>query len=125
MESGKAQSPPENRLIAALRSCADGEFLPELDSQMKELIAAVCSTGKRGKVMLTVSVTPTKKGGLLEIDARATLKLPSVEPSSTFLYADDNDYSLSREDPRQPKLPGVGPAEVKSFTRTANGENHE
>ena len=125
MESGKSQAPPENRLITALRSCSDGEFLPALDSQMKELIGAACSTGKRGKLMLTISVTPTKKGGLLEIDARATLKLPSVEPSSTFLYTDDNDYSLSREDPRQPKLPGVGPAEVKSFARAATGESHE
>jgi hypothetical protein len=115
---------PANRFLAAVESCADGDFLVDLDAHVKELVAAIASTGKRGTLTVTIAMQPTKKSGLVELSARASLKLPSVEPSSTFLYANEDDYSLSREDPRQPKLPGVGPAEVKSFARTA-GDAHE
>ena len=109
--------------IETLREIREGELLSELPAKVQDLVAAVQTTQKAGKIVITLNLRHTKKGGmlLLEDDVKLVLPEPDKDTTTFFFVTEDND--LTRRDPRQPTLPGVrGPASVMPSTeRESNG----
>lgn len=117
-----------NQFFRLLRVLDEGNLPVDLHTAIGGLVQAVKNTGKGGKLTITIAVKPTK-GNSERVLFDPTLKVtePKIETSTTLMYVSD-DGSLSREDPRQPKLPGHGPAEVRRFvpdqqTAAAGGED--
>lgn len=94
--------------ITTLRDLRQGLALDDLGDQLVGLVAHVRSTGRAGKLTLTLTVKPASKGNtdVLAIEDAVTVKLPKAETGSTILYA-TSDNQLSRKDPRQPELSGL------------------
>lgn len=94
------------QIIETLKAVRDGEFLKELETQMRGLVDAIKETNKGGKIQITLKLTPHKGGLLLlEDDHRTTFPQPERDTSTVFFPTESND--LSRRDPRQPKLPEI------------------
>jgi len=91
-----------------LREVRDGDLVTELSEKVKQLVEAVRGTQKAGKLVLTLTLKPMKKGLdmlMLEDDIKLALPEPERE-TSTFMFA-TSENELTRRDPRQPELPGV------------------
>lgn len=86
-------------------SLRDGGAVEELASELRSLSAAVCATGKAGKVLLTIDMKPNGKDAVTVTD-KVDVKLPKPDRSSTMFYVTD-DAGLSRRDPRQPSMAGL------------------
>lgn len=113
----------DNQFLLVLRELDEGLAVTDLHIAVRDLVAAVRSTGKGGRLKLSIAVKPAKnKTNMLIFEPSIVTEFPKTEPASTIMYADDDTNNLSRNDPRQPRLPGVGPAEVKGFQpRAAEG----
>jgi hypothetical protein len=116
-------APEQNQFISTLQELDEGNLVTDLHHALKQMVGVIRSTGKPGKISLALKIAPAKgNSNVLVIDPRLTVQEPKQEPASTFMYANDDTNELSRNDPRQPKLPGVGPAAVKDFRTAAAGE---
>lgn len=102
--------------IDTLKDIRDGELAAELPGKVQQLVEAVQATQKGGKLVITLSLKHTKKGGvlLLEDDVKLTLPEPDKDTTTVFFITEESD--LSRRDPRQPKLPMDGPRVVVQMT---------
>jgi hypothetical protein len=101
--------------IDTLKEMRDGNVLTDLSTDLAELVSAVRATGKAGKLQLTITVKPVKKGGnhTLLVEDEIKVKQPEADREGTILYATDTN-ELSRRDPRQPELTGL--REVQKVT---------
>lgn len=106
------------KFFSTLRDCRQGTTLEELDSAVAEVVAAVKATGKAGKVMLSLTIRPPKKGGgrYLHVEDDVTTKVPKQDRTDTLFFT-TADGSLTRQDPDQRALdlrpvptPGAKPA---------------
>jgi translation elongation factor P/translation initiation factor 5A len=98
--------------LNTMKDLRDGVVIPEIDEQLKQLVADVRATGKGGKLTITLAVNPLKQGAnhMLSITDDIKVSPPARDRESTILYATE-DNELSRRDPRQPEL--------KNFRETA------
>ncbi len=82
-----------------------GELNDELAEAMNELVTKVSSTGKTGKLTLTLSLKPGKSG---QIEIADDLKVtpPKEERGHTIMFATP-EGNLQREDPRQRSIEGI------------------
>lgn len=105
--------------IKTLQDLRQGQALDDLGDAIANLVAQVRHTGRAGKVTLTLTIGPLSKGdtNVIAINDAVSVKLPKLETGTTVLYADDNGV-LSRNDPRQPKLPEL--REVAQIRRAAD-----
>lgn len=95
-----------------LRDQRGGETLEELSDKLNELVAAVQSTGKKGKLVLTVEVEPVKgTGGQVVVSDDVVCKKPELTRGATIFFATPEN-NLSRRDPRQADLPGLRTVEA-------------
>lgn len=79
----------------------------ELNEAMTELVAAVHSIGKQGKLIYTVTVTPRSKKETCQevvVNDRIDLKLPELPRGDTLFFANDAG-EISRNRLEQPELP--------------------
>jgi hypothetical protein len=85
---------------------SNGSMLGELSDALRDLVAAVRTTGKSGSLVLTLKVQPASKGptDVLMIHSQVKTKLPERERGTTVFYATD-DNRLVRNDPKQQMLP--------------------
>ena len=110
-----------------VRDLRNGGLINDLEDELKRLVQAVTSTGKRGELKLTLGLQPATKGhvDVLMLDDKVDLKLPKTGKPAAFVFP-TADGGLSRKDPRQPELNGlreVPPVELADFrTRAAGGE---
>lgn len=92
-----------------LKEIRDGDLATELSEKVRQLVEAVTATQKGGKLVLTLSVGPMKKGtNMLLVEDTVKLALPEPERESTTVMFPTEDNELTRRDPRQPKLPEMG-----------------
>jgi len=94
-----------NLFTETLAAMSGGNTELELHHKLKELIGHVRSTAKKGTITLTLTVKPGKGANTaqLVIEDDVIVKMPKMEREITVFFADDNN-TLSRNDPRQPKL---------------------
>jgi hypothetical protein len=79
-----------------------GDLDGELDSKLKELVAAVRLHGKKGKLTLEIEVLP--KGRQVVIYDKITSKVPEADREAQ-IYWPDNVGDLHRGDPAQLTIP--------------------
>lgn len=88
--------------LETLREIRHGDCLDELAINLNDLVAAVRATGKKGELILKLSVSPAGSGKVETVDVAddIILKLPQLpKPSTLFFTTEDN--GLQRQDPRQ------------------------
>jgi hypothetical protein len=95
---------PDAMFSDVLRSMAQGRALGTISAQLREVVEAVKTTGKAGKLSLVIGVEPMNgEVTLVDLSMSVTLKLPKPPmPSGTFFT--DDAGGLSRRDPNQTEL---------------------
>ncbi len=88
-----------------LNSLRRGKSHREAGNLMQELVTAVQATGRQGSLTLKLKVS-RNKSGMIEIDDLITTVLPKPDRDSSLFFADD-DGNLTKDDPRQPEIPGI------------------
>lgn len=81
-----------------------GRTHDELSRAIQQLAQAVQDTRKKGSVVFTVTLTPGKADGVLELSDNVVIKEPKHERAASLFFADD-DGNLVRDDPKQQTLP--------------------
>lgn len=92
-------------ILETLREIRKGGFLDEAALKLQELVNAVTTTGKGGKLTLSISVVPAGRGSVKTVvvqDAIA-VNLPQPDREVTIFFP-TNDGDLSRSDPAQMPL---------------------
>ena len=106
-----------------LRQINNGRLVDEITDEMTEVISAVRSTGRPGKITVTLSLHPRGPNNE-QMEIRPIIKGAAPElgrPISLFYVNDDN--GLQRDDPIQNPLPGI--ASVASATETEGAKANE
>ncbi|WP_051898625.1 hypothetical protein [Sciscionella sediminilitoris] len=92
------------QFLAFLAEHNKGRTARELDAQVMALVAAVCETGRAGKLTYTVSVKPSKAGeAMVEVTDDIKPALPRFDRKTDIWFA-SNSGELSREHPHQSGL---------------------
>lgn len=99
---------PGEDFCEVLRELRYGNSVETLTEKMRELVAAVRKTGRRGKLVLALDVKPASTGDNTVLTIADTVKvtMPTVATQDTIFYADQSNV-LQRNDPRQPELAGL------------------
>lgn len=87
------------QLIHVLGAIRRGAVVREADVQLAELVRAVDATGKKGKLVIELTVKPmSREGAEKAIEAKVDVKVPRRDlPSATFFS--DGEGTLHRADP--------------------------
>lgn len=89
-----------------LQQINNGMVAHELADHMQALVAAVVDLRRKGKLVLTIEVSPRKgMDAALNVAASSALTLPKPEPVEDVFFADGGN--LTRDDPRQLAIPGT------------------
>lgn len=95
-----------NPFVQTLAQLQKGSFITDCTEKMGQTIAAVKRTGKKGKLVLTLTVLPDDTGEVRTVDivADATPKLPERKKgATTFFVVGDQSLSVTGV-PDQPEL---------------------
>lgn len=102
--NGAGQVRPFATVLQDLRR---GEVLDAAARDLQTLVAAVTKIGKKGKLVLEVTVEPMKGDtDALSVTASVKTTLPP-QPAIAAVFFADNANNLVRDDPRQASLPGL------------------
>ena len=125
-------APPIVRPFADwLRDQAGGTSHDELSEGLRDLVAKVMDTGKKGTLTYVVTVEPMPKvnGNALRVSDEIKLKIPEFDREASLFFADD-DRNLVRTDPRQmafealrevPPPRGINPTTGEAGPAYSNG----
>lgn len=92
--------PINEGFVGLLDNVDKGAFRDEVDAALKSLVAAIQDTGKGGKLMIEVSLSPNKNTGVIEVTPTVKAKEPAQRKfASMFFVTPEN--GLSRYDSRQ------------------------
>ena len=69
-----------------LRHIGGGVFIDTASDKLSELVAAVDSSGKAGRIDLTISVKKATRGGAMHITGKVKLTKPAEEPMEAMLW---------------------------------------
>lgn len=83
-----------------LREQAKGHSHEELSEGLRDLVARVQDTGKKGSITYVVTVEPTKGTKALTVHDEIKLKLPEHDRDASLFFP-DRDGNLQRNDPDQ------------------------
>ena len=104
---------PFEQIIAEMRN---GRFSQQLTSELDELAKAVHSTGKLGKLAISLTLKPSGENGI-ELEGKVSTTTPRPDIGKAFYFMDDN-RELSRTDTRQREMQleaaGVTPLKAKT-----------
>lgn len=97
-----------------------GVFLDELSDSLQQVVASVEETGKAGKLVVEIAVTPASKvQGAVMVADKITVKLPALPAGETIMFV-NKDNNLVANDPRQGSLElksvSTQPTEVKQVS---------
>ena len=95
-----------------LREHRNGATHDDLSDALQELVAAVVSEGRAGKMTITIAVKPMgRESGALDVSAETKVTAPKPAPGSSVFFASPEN-NLVRQDPRQTtmELREIGPA---------------
>lgn len=101
-------------ILETFRDIRRGAFLDEAAAKLQELVTAVTTSGKGGKLTLTISVQPAGRGSVktVVIQDSVGVSLPTPDREVTIFFPTENG-ELSRSDPAQIPL-GLRPVETPS-----------
>lgn len=92
---------------------ADGEFDARCTTLLQELCNAVETTGGNGKLTVTLTIKKQNRTVVVKPTMKVTRPEPALDDTMFFVQPSGE---LSREDPKQMKLPKVGgPGRVVSL----------
>jgi len=84
-----------------------GGAITELDEALAKLTQQCRITGKSGKLTLVLKMKPVDNGSdIMEITDSISVSKPEMPRKSALFYATD-EGQLTRNDPRQPEIPGL------------------
>jgi hypothetical protein len=93
--------------LHALQQSIRPEVLDRAGRKLAEVVAAVAELQKKGRLTLTLELSPMKNNtGAAEVAVRIKAAIPEAMPASTFMWPDEHGR-LHRNDPRQQELPGI------------------
>ena len=104
MDTQAEQAKEQADILSTLAELNRGKFLITCSRQLRRVIEAILSTGKKGKVTIALDMVPgvVTQGRATQIDITPTVKIEEPMPSqgtSIFFVTADND--LTRDDPEQ------------------------
>lgn len=102
--------------VEVITDLDDGKVNERGTKVLAELVAAVMETGKKGSLVLKLSVSKQGVMALVKADLSARKPEPAVETSIFWATADGE---LRREDPRQLKLRTVADSATVTPLKTA------
>ena len=104
---------PFEQIIAEMRN---GRFSQQLTTELDDLAKAVHSTGKSGKLSISLTLKPSGENGI-EMEGKASTTIPRPDVGKAFYFMDENS-ELSRTDTRQREMQleaaGVTPLKPKA-----------
>lgn len=86
-----------------LRQIGEGVFIDTASAQLAELVCAVDSTGKSGKIDLTITVKKASRGGAMLVAGKIRLTKPAEAPMEVMLFGTP-EGNLVQNDPHQQSL---------------------
>jgi len=86
-----------------LRHIGGGVFIDTASDKLAELVAAVDTSGKSGRIDLTISVKKAMRGGAMILTGKVKVTKPADEPMEAMLFATP-EGNLVADDPHQQKL---------------------
>lgn len=126
--------PPVRPFADFIREHGQGRTHDELSEAIRDLLARVNDTGRKGSVSLKITIEPMKKGGdgMVVVSDAISLSLPEFD-RPTGVWFTDKHGNLTRNDPNQlafdslrevPPPPGVDASgeitDPKTYDREAN-----
>lgn len=100
--------------IGVLASVRGGKAAIALSQHLGKVVAAVKETNQKGKLMVTLTLSPTSinsEGEVDEIrvDVSDKMTLPSVAPGSALFFPTPKGNGLTQTDPAQTEMFSGGP----------------
>lgn len=86
-----------------LRHIGGGVFIDTASDKLAELVAAVDTSGKSGRIDLSISVKKATRGGAMILTGKVKVTKPADEPMEAMLFATP-EGNLVADDPHQQKL---------------------
>jgi hypothetical protein len=103
-------------LFDTLRDMRAGLVIEELEASLQELVQAVMTTNKGGKLTLTLEVKPMNKGTeAVVVTDLIKLAKPKIESLGTVMFPTP-EGNVQRTHPKQDELPGLS---LASSSKTA------
>lgn len=90
--------PGNSHFLMALGRAGAGGVVETADEVLREVISAVLKTGKKGKVSITMNVSPNGDEGL-EVSCDVAATAPRMSFGKSFFFRDATG-GLTRESPR-------------------------
>ena len=91
-----------SHFLMAIKQVDGGLAVEAADQQLRDVIAAVLRTGKKGVVGVDLEISPNGEMGLVA-SAKVTAKAPQVQFGKSFFFMDRNG-DLTREAPDMQQL---------------------
>ena len=90
-------------IVDTLRHIGGGVFIDTASDKLAELVCAVDSTGKAGKIDLTITVKKASRGGAMLVSGKVRLTKPAEAPMEAMLFGTP-EGNLVQNDPHQQAL---------------------
>jgi hypothetical protein len=99
--------------LAALQKALRPEVLAKAGDELGELIASVKAQGKKGRLTLTVELSPMKNvPDVVEVVGKVAVKPPEPPARAKAMWPTESGR-LETNDPRQSELPGLSAVEAR------------
>lgn len=99
----KEQAAPPQEFLAFLAATNKGRSATELTDALQKIVEAVTETGKPGKLVYSVSITPSKADGAVNVTDSIAVKAPALDRPTSIFFVDES-HNLVRNNPSQPQL---------------------
>lgn len=86
-----------------LREINNGKFVEEITAEFADLVRNAMTTGKKGKLVVQLTVKPARGGRTMTLDADYKYSVPEYDRPTEHFFVDTNG-SLLRNDPDQKQL---------------------
>lgn len=86
-----------SHFLASVERVDGGAMIESADDALRQVVSAVRRTGKKGKVSLTLDVSPNGEKGL-EVTGTVKAAAPQLAFGKSFFFADD-EGNLTRRPP--------------------------
>lgn len=105
--------------VSTLNQLRYGAAADELSEKLAECVDRASSTGKNATLTLVISIKPQGASGQYFLTDEIKQKLPSLPKEQTIFFGTP-EGNLTREDPRQQKLPLVSVATDTGAVKTVD-----
>ncbi len=105
-ETTTTERPLDNSIVTLLQNHRGGGLMDEASEGLRVITKAVHATGKKGKLVIEITVAPINQGksqAVAVLDT-VTVKAPQFARDMGIFFVTD-EGELSRNDPRQRELP--------------------